>query len=670
MKQIIPIKQKRPVLLRLVTLALWLACCAPPGKVEAQELVEHAVSNGATAVAGGNYTGYVSAGQLATYLYSNGTQIATQGIILNQISSEVEFTFELNGTLTENQALKSGMMRLTANNAVGSGPPLANATVNLIDADTRLVFATTQSDANGFFSFPNIPYRVFFFLINSVEIPENPVILDFESNIFIEEVQVNAEVGAGGKVETKVEITPAATCSPDNPDYKVWYLDYDGDGFGDPDFSVGQCTQPLGYVLNGEDCNDQDTFINPLSEEMVATGLDANCDGMYLWYEDVDGDGFGSSVIVETSNPTPGLGESDNNLDCDDTDPVKTTDCNEEEPCDPIANLLIDAPADPVNISFTVEVSASFLGDQPEEAIWHWSDNTSSAGEIVTSAVTGEHQYGQPGVYTISLNLTDSCGTVSSLDYRYVVVYDPDGDFVTGNGTIYSPPGASIQFPNASGTARFGFVSKYDKNKSVPKGTTEFEFNAGNLFFVSTSYEWLVVSGAKAKFKGRGNINGVAGYQFMISAIDGDITFKGDPDRFRIKIWVESTGEVVYDNEINADPDADPSTIISEGAIVVHTSKAKTKSAEAGSNDLNGPVNIKIYPNPTSGKVLLFVQTENLEDLVLSVTNVLGQKIFEREFTSNAEIGFDLTGNSSGIYLIKTQIKDKSFVNRIILTDR
>lgn len=647
---------------------LLLTCTAPPWQAAAQELVEHAVSNGATAVSGGTYTGYVSAGQLATYLYSNGTQIATQGIILNQISSQVEFTFELNGTLTETQTLKSGSIRLTTNNAVGSGPPLSSASVNLVDAETQTIFATTQSDSNGFFSFPNIPYRVFFFLVNTVDIPENPVVLDFKSNIFIDEVQVNAEVGTDGKLETKVEITPAATCSPDNPDYKIWYLDYDNDGYGNPDYSVGQCTQPLGYVLNGDDCDDLDSFISPVAEEMVATGLDANCDGMYLWYEDADGDGFGSSVVVESGNSTPGAGESDNNLDCDDLDPAKTTDCNEVPTCNPIVNVYIDAPADPAIVSSSVSVSATFSGDQPAEVIWNWGDSTSSSGTISAEGVSGEHYYSQPGVYTLELSLTDSCGTVSTSYYKYVVIYDPNGDFVTGSGTIYSPPGASTEFPLASGTAGFGFVSKYDKNKSVPKGTTEFEFYAGNFYFLSTSYDWLVVAGAKAKFKGRGNVNGVSGFQFMLSAIDGDINSKGNPDLFRIKIWVESTGEVVYDNEMNTEIDADPATIISSGSIVVHSSKGNAKSSTT--EDLSGPVNIRVYPNPTSGPVKMFVQTDNEEEMTVSIFNAVGQKIAERNYSSNREIEFDLTGNSSGIYLINTQIKNESFVERIILKDR
>ena len=50
----------------------------------------------------------------------------------------------------------------------------------------------------------------------------------------------------------------------------------------------------------------------------------------------------------------------------------------------------------------------------------------------------------------------------------------------------------------------------------------------------------------KAIFKGSGKVNGVTGYQFLVSVIDGR---RNGADKFRIKIWKTSTGEVIYDNQ-------------------------------------------------------------------------------------------------------------------------
>ena len=122
---------------------------------------------------------------------------------------------------------------------------------------------------------------------------------------------------------------------------------------------------------------------------------------------------------------------------------------------------------------------------------------------------------------------------------------------------VLSPAGARINSPEGAcafdacefdtiGKANFGFVSKYKKNAEVPTGNTEFQFKAGNLNFQSTSYQWLVVAGAKAMYKGEGTINGEDNYGFMISAVDENLTPSTDTDLFRIKIWDKDNGDFVF----------------------------------------------------------------------------------------------------------------------------
>jgi hypothetical protein len=158
----------------------------------------------------------------------------------------------------------------------------------------------------------------------------------------------------------------------------------------------------------------------------------------------------------------------------------------------------------------------------------------------------------------------------------YLVVYDPGAGFVTGGGWIWSPPGAYTQNPSLEGRANFGFVSKYQKGANVPTGQTEFQFRAGDLNFHSSSYDWLVVAGAKAQYKGVGTINGSGAFKFLLTAIDADISLKDSfsIDRFRIKIWYEQDGVeyVVYDNGLNAGDDVDMATTELEGgSIKIHT---------------------------------------------------------------------------------------------------
>ena len=166
--------------------------------------------------------------------------------------------------------------------------------------------------------------------------------------------------------------------------------------------------------------------------------------------------------------------------------------------------------------------------------------------------------YDSPGVYTVMVVVSDKdLGSDSATAAEFIVVFDPSGGFVTGGGWIDSPAGAYKDDETLKGKANFGFVAKYKKGANVPDGNTQFQFKAGDLNFHSSSYEWLVVAGNKAQFKGEGTINGEGSYMFKISADDDN------PDTFRIHIWGD-TG-TVYDNGSQQE--------LGGGSIKVHNGK-------------------------------------------------------------------------------------------------
>ena len=207
-------------------------------------------------------------------------------------------------------------------------------------------------------------------------------------------------------------------------------------------------------------------------------------------------------------------------------------------------------------------------------------------GEAV---LTSQLVFPEAGIYSVRLSATDKDGGAGETTFvrtasgdllpAFVVIYDPEGGFVTGGGWILSPPGAffpgSPEFADVEGKATFGFVAKYKKGANVPTGTTEFQFKAADLNFHSDSYQWLVVAGARAQFKGWGSITLFPAevFGFMLTAIDGQLNGGGGTDKFRIKIWYEKTGEIVYDNQVNSPDDAEPSTVIGGGSIVIHKEK-------------------------------------------------------------------------------------------------
>ena len=185
---------------------------------------------------------------------------------------------------------------------------------------------------------------------------------------------------------------------------------------------------------------------------------------------------------------------------------------------------------------------------------------------------TEETYTNPPAMFTGDKRLTFDGGFDTEI-FEYVVVYDPNDGFVTGGGWIDSPAGAYTPDPTLSGKATFGFVSKYKKGQQTPTGNTEFQFHAAGMNFHSDSYDWLVIAGAKAMYKGTGTINGSGNFGFMLSAIDEKLTESTDVDVFRIKIWdKDNDDEVIYDNQIGDDEYGDPTTAIANGQIVIHKS--------------------------------------------------------------------------------------------------
>ena len=238
----------------------------------------------------------------------------------------------------------------------------------------------------------------------------------------------------------------------------------------------------------------------------------------------------------------------------------------------------IVAPIDPVQVGTAVSATSAFADadSTAHTALWSWGDGTTSPGTVAfasgSGTVTGSHTYAQAGVYRLTLDVVDEAGATGSSVFEFVVVYDPGGGFVTGGGWINSPPGAYPTDPSLTGRANFGLVAKHQPGNTVPQGTTEFQFHAASFNFHSLEYEWLVVSGARAQFKGTGAIQGRSGtVRFFVTAIDGDLLGGDHPDQFRIKVF--DAGGVIYDNQLGASDDADPVMALGGGSIVIHKSK-------------------------------------------------------------------------------------------------
>jgi hypothetical protein len=338
-----------------------------------------------------------------------------------------------------------------------------------------------------------------------------------------------------------------------------------------------------------------------------------------------------------------------------------------------LSNLVV--PLDPVAVGTSVSVSLDFEDDNLTDAIIDWGDGNQSDASIGQGVIMGEYAYSIPGVYALKVQVIDACGEEVSLLHEYIVIYDPEGGFVTGGGWIFSPEGAYKPDPLLTGKANFGFVSKYKKGSSVPDGNTEFQFKAGNLNFKSTDYEWLVIAGSKAMFKGSGTINGFGIYGFMLSAIDADLTPSADVDKFRIKIWDKEDDIVVYDNNLEIDDNADPTTEIGGGSIIIHTSKTKSAEIETGLFTKTENTNISVYPNPFNDRLYFDFNSPKDVRACIDIFDVTGRKVksvfysfikggvnYHAEFIPESEV--------NNLYFYQIKLGEEVFYGKIVYSRR
>ena len=106
----------------------------------------------------------------------------------------------------------------------------------------------------------------------------------------------------------------------------MWWPDGDADGFGDATADpVESCQAPdEDHVSNGGDCDDNNNRIYAGAPETAADGIDSDCDGEELCYEDADDDTFHAGVLVGSAS-----------LSCDGSgitsDGSSGGDCNDED---------------------------------------------------------------------------------------------------------------------------------------------------------------------------------------------------------------------------------------------------------------------------------------------------------------------------------------------------
>ena len=218
----------------------------------------------------------------------------------------------------------------------------------------------------------------------------------------------------------------------------TFYIDLDGDSWGDLSATTEACAEPEGYATWPGDCDDGNDAVSPDATELC-NGIDDDCDSDVdepdaadapTWYADLDADGYG-----DLGNTTPACtqpsGYLADNTDCNDAafavNPGADEVCNSiDDDCD---GLIDDADSDRVESASTTwyaDDDADGYGDatdithaciQPSGTVTDASDCDDTDDDI------------HPGATEVCNGEDDDCDT-------YIDDDDPGVDTSTGS-TFY-----------------------------------------------------------------------------------------------------------------------------------------------------------------------------------------------------------------------------------------
>lgn len=142
--------------------------------------------------------------------------------------------------------------------------------------------------------------------------------------------------------------------------------------------------------------------------------------------------------------------------------------------------------------------------------------------------------------------------------------------------------------------------------------------------------------------------------------VDGSV-WAVAPPACMVAVSADLCQEEICDNGV--DDDGDGVVDCADGSCLDNPSCESSAALSKSLNNIDKSILSSIYPNPTTGKLTLRLEQHCRE---VSVMDVNGREVFRLTDIDSGEVLIDLTGQESGVYLIRATTDTDSEVSRVI----